>query len=306
MQLAIVIDLGGTNIKFGLCDISGNLVYEGSEKTEGYLGKDSVLVKLIAIIDTLIQKAVSNGNTVLGVGFGSPGIIDSTKKTLVGLGNNIKGWSNINFEHEIGAKTKLPIYVENDANLAAFGEFHYGETRGVDNFILVTLGTGIGGGIVKNQRIFHGANYTAGEFGHTIVNFKGRNCSCGQKGCWETYASCVSFQSDYKRNFSCFKSASQILDEYFNESMSYREKCFVEEYFDYVAFGLINIVYSFNPHHLLLGGGLSDAHPQINAVIDKRIKSLMSLNHDEEFFIGKASLGNKAALLGGAALVFNK
>jgi len=304
MKLALVIDLGGTNIKYGLSTSKGELLYSDSVKTEAYLGKHAIVSKLLDIINLLIQKAVADGNTVSGIGFGSPGIIDSVNKCLLGLGNNLKEWSNINFQTEIGDIIKLPIFVENDANLAAIGEYHFGDGMNDLDFVMITLGTGIGGGVIKQNQIYRGSSFVAGEFGHMVVQMKGRKCNCGRFGCWEAYASCSSFQKYYKRQFNTFKSASQILTLYYDKLLSYREVCFVDEFFEHVLIGLMNIVNAFDPHYLLIGGGLSEAHSKFVPDLNDRLRNMLPYVH-KQFEIKKASLGNKAALLGGAALVFS-
>jgi len=183
-KYAIGIDLGGTNIKLGIVSEEGKIVKKATVETKADEGPASVISQIKYGINLLLSENVYKLN---GIGIGAPGIV-ALKKGTVENPPNFPGWIKVNLGKILQKEFKTVVHVENDANAAAIGELIFGAGRTIESFIMITLGTGVGGGIVYHQKLFRGENGGAGEAGHTTIDFKGEKCNCGSYGCIETYA----------------------------------------------------------------------------------------------------------------------
>ena len=183
-KYAIGVDLGGTNIKIGIVTDKGKLLKKTSIKTEAEGGPKKVISNIIKGISEILSK---NKYKIKGIGIGCPGVV-SIKKGIVENAPNLPGWKNIKLGPIIKNKFDFKVHLENDANAAAIGELIFGAGKKLDSFIMVTLGTGVGGGIVFNKKIFRGEYGAAGEIGHISIDVNGPNCNCGSTGCIEAYA----------------------------------------------------------------------------------------------------------------------
>lgn len=186
-DFAIGVDLGGTNLRIAAVDVDGRLIEKVTLGTRIALGSDRVLDDMCDSIRRLSDK-YQDGSNLLGIGIGVPGIIDM-ETAMIRESPNLPGWSDTPVRKEIERRLRTRVILENDANSAAFGEKWLGAARYVDDMAIITLGTGVGGGIVLNGRIWHGMNGMAGEFGHTTLEPDGVLCGCGNRGCVEQYAS---------------------------------------------------------------------------------------------------------------------
>ncbi len=183
-KYAIGVDLGGTNIKIGIVTDKGKLIKKTSIKTEAEGGPKKVISNIIKGINEVLTK---NKYKIKGIGIGCPGVV-SIKKGIVENAPNLPGWKNIKLGPIINNKFDYKVHLENDANAAAIGELIFGAGKKLDSFIMVTLGTGVGGGIVFNKKIFRGEYGAAGEIGHISIDVNGPKCNCGSTGCIEAYA----------------------------------------------------------------------------------------------------------------------
>jgi glucokinase len=186
-DFAIGVDLGGTNLRIAAVDIEGRLIEKVTLGTRIALGSARVLDDMCEAIRRLSEK-YQDGSNLLGIGIGVPGIIDM-ETAMIRESPNLPGWSDTPVRKEIERRLRTRVILENDANSAAFGEKWLGSARSVDDMAIITLGTGVGGGIVLNGHIWHGMNGMAGEFGHTTIEPDGLLCGCGNRGCVEQYAS---------------------------------------------------------------------------------------------------------------------
>lgn len=184
IKYAIGVDLGGTNIKIGIVSESGKLVKSLSIKTEAELGPKKVVSNILSGIKQVLSK---NKLKIQGIGIGCPGVV-SIKKGIVENAPNLPGWKNIKLGSIVKKEFGYDVHVENDANAAAIGELIFGAGKKYTSFIMVTLGTGVGGGIVFNNKIFRGEFGAAGEIGHISIDVNGPKCNCGSTGCIEAYA----------------------------------------------------------------------------------------------------------------------
>ena len=186
-DFGIGVDMGGTNLRIAAVDVQGRLIEKVTLGTRIALGSARVLDDMCDAIRRLSEK-YQDGSNLLGIGIGVPGIIDM-ETAMIRESANLPGWSETPVRREIERRLRTRVILENDANAAAFGEKWLGAARFVNDMAIITLGTGVGGGIVLNGRIWHGMNGMAGEFGHTTVEPDGVLCGCGNRGCVEQYAS---------------------------------------------------------------------------------------------------------------------
>lgn len=184
IKYAVGVDLGGTNIKIGLVSQSGEIVNQISIDTEAEKGPEKVIENIKSGIHSLLSK---NKITFTGIGIGCPGSVNPEKGTVENP-PNIPGWGKINLSKIIGKEFNKRVYVDNDANAAAIGELVFGAGKQLNSFVMVTLGTGVGGGIVIDRKVYHGDFGAAGEIGHITIDYKGAKCNCGSIGCIEAYA----------------------------------------------------------------------------------------------------------------------
>jgi len=183
-KYAIGVDLGGSSIKLGIVTNTGRIIKKISIRTEAENGPKKVIQNIVSGINELIANSEYK---IEGIGTGCPGVV-TPGKGIVENPPNLPGWSKVNVGKIIHKEFKKRVYVDNDANAAAIGELIFGSGKNYKSFIMITLGTGVGGGIVINKRIYHGDFGAAGEIGHISIDFKGPKCNCGSYGCIEAYA----------------------------------------------------------------------------------------------------------------------
>jgi glucokinase len=191
-QFIVGVDLGGTNIVVGAMSVDGKHHYAmRSVPTSSELGAEGVADRIVAVIEGVILDTIaqtnSNRKDFMGVGIGAPGPLDRDKGLVIVAPN--LGWRNFPLRDRIGERLNLPATLDNDANCATVGEWWQGAARGATNVIGMTIGTGIGGGLIIDGKLFHGSSDVAGEVGHTTIDLNGRHCKCGNYGCLEAYAS---------------------------------------------------------------------------------------------------------------------
>lgn len=310
-MIYVGIDLGGTNIAAGIVGESGKLLHKKSIPT----GADR---DALAVIKDMAQVAMDvvaeNGYTmddVVSVGIGSPGSVDKAKGELVYA-------SNLPFSHtpmraEMQKYINKPIYIDNDANCAAWAEAMAGATKGVDDSIAITLGTGVGGGIVVNGKLYSGFNFIGGELGHTVIAVDGEPCSCGRKGCWEAYASATALIRQTKRAAEAHKD-SKMWDYTKDGKFSGRTAFLaakdgdkaaqevVDNYVKYVGCGIANMINIFQPEVLVVGGGVANEGDNLLNPVREYVKKETYAKDIKACRIEKAYLGNDAGIIGAALL----
>lgn len=310
-QYYIGIDLGGTFIKGGIVDENGKIIADDKIPTESEKGGGRVVANIASLVEKLLETTGVAKENVLGVGMGSPGMIDSKKGVVVFSGN--LHWSHFPLAEETQKLLNLPVKVANDANVAALGETKFGCGKNYQNTILITLGTGVGGGVVIDGKLFEGYQSAGAELGHSVIVAGGEQCTCGRKGCLEAYASATALIRDTKRAMENNKnskmwaigSTEQVtgktaFDYYDNDESA---KAVVDNYIEKLGVGLTNLANEFRPEAIILGGGVC-------AQGDNLVKPLQAFL-DKEIFAGEkgpqvkiltATLGNAAGILGAAAL----
>lgn len=313
-MMYIGVDLGGTGIKVGLVAENGEIIYKTDCPTRATEGL-AVIVKDMA---ELIKKVLDNTNTdikeIKSIGVGSPGSVDD-KNGVILYANNLN-LHNANLADELGKYYDVPIFVGNDANCATLGEFFALKDDNITDLVAITLGTGVGGGVIINKKVFTGVNGIAGELGHTVISLNGEKCTCGRKGCWEAYASATALIRDTQR------AAAENPDSYvaklvsenggkangktaFDASIAGDEvgKKLVDNYVSYVAEGIVNIINTFRPHAVVIGGGISkQGENLLNPVKEYVNKYVYGGEETNVTKISIAKLGNDAGIVGAAFL----
>ncbi|MFA5393521.1 MAG: ROK family protein [Candidatus Ratteibacteria bacterium] len=313
MDKAIGIDLGGTSIKFGLVGQDGSILKQGQKDSGGKNGSKDILLRM----EEAVHEALSGTrlSEIKGIGIGTPGLVNS--EGTVFLAPNFPNWHNIPLAEIFWEKFKLPVKVDNDVNAVVWGEYLFGAGKGFCTIICITLGTGLGGGIVVDGKLLRGINYSAVELGHITINTKGPRCGCGNKGCVETYVGSARIVAKTKKYLK--KDRSSIIPELVNHNLdnitpkiiseAYRKGDRLaariwEETGANVGVMLAGLVNVFNPEAIVIGGGiaLTDG-PLFSAIreeITKRAFPLLS----KDIKILHASLRQRSGIKGAAALVF--
>ncbi len=294
----IGVDLGGTNLKAAAIDSNGVLLDQISGTTDYHEGRVAVVTDMVAAINKL--KENQSSHRLVGVGIGVPGFILIEKGIIVGS-NNLPGFDNFPVRDEIERQLGTTVILENDANAAALGEKWMGAGRDVNDLVLFTLGTGIGGGIISGGKIIHGQYGMAGELGHVTVYPDGNPCGCGNYGCLEKHAS-----GTYIVSMARLLSLGDDLsaEDVYNLAVSGNEraKMIFHNMGSALGIAIASMVNIFNFPLYLLSGGVLAAWDQFAPTMLTEIKNRSFAFRNVTTMIGKATLGNKAGLYGAAYL----
>ena len=262
----IGIDLGGTNIKVGVVDENYNIVGKSNIKTNLPRPSEEIAESIAEGVRLACADAGISASDVNSIGIGTPGV--ANRNTGVVLYSCNLGFNNFELGKVLGEKLGTQVFVENDANAAAFGEVVNGAGKGYKNVVVVTLGTGVGGGIIIDGKIYTGFNFCGGELGHTVIEYNGRQCGCGRKGCFEAYSSATALINMTKEAMEANPDSEmwKIAGSLENvdgktafDGMRAGDKAavgVVDMYINYLGCGLVNIVNTFQPELLLIGGGI--------------------------------------------------
>ena len=278
----LAIDIGGTMIKYGLVSSDGKILSTNKIKTEASKGLNNILNK----IDNIF-KGYKENNPV-GIAVSGTGQINGMIGKVIGGNPIIPNWIGTNLVKILEEKYNLPAVLENDVNCVALGEKWIGAGKDLSNFICLTIGTGIGGGIILNNQLFRGENFVAGEFGHTLI----------KKGEFEQFASTTALIRLVKEKTGKILNGKEIFDLEKKEIVEYQEV--ISEWIENLTDGLSSIVYCFNPANIILGGGAL-----INRIKNSLFKKIGS-QFKEKLNIIQAKLGNNAGMIGASYLLLEK
>ena len=314
----IGIDLGGTNIAVGVCDENLKIIVKGSVPTNPDRAPELIVKDMADLSAKLLKDSGFSIEDVASVGIATPGTANSDTG-VVEYSNNIPF---LRFPIADVFKSYLPVkqvLIENDANAAALAEALSGAAKGTAKSVMITLGTGVGGGIVIDGKVYSGFNHAGGELGHIVIEKGGRPCSCGRRGCWEAYSSATGLvnMTREKVNECKIKGIPSLMVDEFDQTgrvsartafsaMKKGDKAgseVVNEYVDYLACGLTNIINVFQPEVLSIGGGISGEG-------DYLLKPLLEIVRTEQYTrnvpnqckVRIAELGNDAGIVGAAGL----
>ncbi len=308
------IDLGGTNIAVGVVNEKYEIVGEGKRKTNAPRPAEAICDDIAAATFDALKDAGITIDEVECVGIGAPGSINP-KTGVIGFSNNL-GFNNVPMVELLESRIGKKIYIDNDANAAALGEMIAGAGKGTENFVAITLGTGVGGGTIINGKMLLGSNFAGGELGHTVIVHGGAQCTCGRKGCFEAYASATGLIRLTKEKMETAKDSKMwdIVNGDINnvngrtafDAMRQYDKAgteVVDTYCDYLACGITNIINVFQPEVLCIGGGVSKEGDNILNRINKVVvPERFSKNIERQTVIKTAVLGNDAGIIGAAML----
>jgi len=311
MKQFLGVDLGGTNIAVGLVNEEGKILHKESIPTRAERSDVEVVKSIADLCKKVIEDTNSNPEWI---GIGAPGSMDSKNGVII-YSNNIN-MNNTPVRKIIQETVDLPVYLGNDADCAALGEAYGGATKGVDNSIMITLGTGVGGGIIIDKHIYSGFNFCAGELGHMVIAVDGEPCTCGRKGCWEAYSSATALirmtreEAQKDPEGMLYKSVDGDLDKINGKTAwdcmfagDKGGKNVIDLYLKYLAEGISNIINIFQPEVLVIGGGVSNQKENLinplNKLIEERRYSREGI---PQTIVKTAELGNDAGIIGAAML----
>ena len=281
------VDLGGTNIVAGaLAEDGSDVLALRSEPTRADQGADAVVDRIVRMIDTVIAETIAHTGAkrddMIGIGVGAPGPLDRERGIVVTTPN--LGWTNFPLRDVVAERTRLPVRIDNDANCATLGEWWLGAARGASNVIGMTIGTGIGGGIILGGRLYHGSSDVAGEIGHATIDITGRRCKCGNYGCLEAYASGPSIADRAREALTgddCLMvkmaggDPSRITAATVYEAAKKGDDValdVVRETSRFLGAGIANLLNIFNPEVVVIAGGVTQAGETLFAPLRREVR----------------------------------
>ena len=318
MAYYIGVDVGGTNIACGITDDDCNIIARSKVKTNGS-GKENpapyaeVLTEIKTAVRIACGEADIAPSAAHSIGIGCPGTCNNSSG-VVEYSNNL-GFLNVPLKKDMEEEFGIPVYLENDANAAAFGEFVAGAAKGANSAVVITLGTGVGSGIVIDGRIYRGANFAGGEIGHTVIVVDGLPCTCGRRGCFEAYSSATGLvkmttqASELNPDSLMTKMIRE--DGKVSARTAYKAmkagdpvgRAVTEQYIKYLSCGIANVINTFQPDILCIGGGVCNEGDTLlkplKEAVSEQIYSKRSAKNTE---IVICKLGNDAGIIGAAML----
>lgn len=308
------IDLGGTNIAAGLVDSDGNIVYKDSVPTQRERPYQEIIKDMAILTKKIIGESKVPMEEVRSIGIGSPGTPDCENGIIVY--NNNLNFRNVPIRDEMQKYLELPVYVDNDANCAALAECVAGAAKGTNSSVTITLGTGVGSGIITDGKVYSGFNFAGGEIGHTVIVVDGEPCGCGRKGCWESYASATALirQTKQAAGQTPESDINKLVDGDMNkvdaktafDAAKLGDKVgemVVKQYIKYIAEGVINVINIFMPEVLVIGGGVcKEGDYLLNPLKEIVSKGVYSKEEIPQTKIKIAQMGNAAGIIGAAML----
>ncbi len=311
-QYFLGIDLGATTVKTGCVSLEGRILSETKVSTEAHLGPQAVVQQIMKTIDSMVEQFGNDSFEAIGIG--APGIVNNG---IVKAPPNISAWDEVDLQKEISSRSGKNVIVENDANCAALAEAKFGAGIHHNNFLFVIWGTGVGGGIILDGKIYHGPNGGAGEIGHTTIDFNGPDCNCGNKGCIEAYIGQRYLSQRTKELLQKSIVQSKILELVqgeFNKiepaviSLAAEEgdavaKEMLTEAGTLLGVALSNITNILDLETVIIGGGISAAPQFVYDAVTNSLCARVLKPHRPNIQVLRAKLGNAAGIIGAASLV---
>jgi glucokinase len=314
-DLCLGLDLGGTNIKAGVVDERSNIIGKASVSTGK--GPDTVIANMVEAARQAVTSAQANMDVIAAVGIASPGPL-SSKRGVVFRSANLPGWLNVPLRERLSSALNKPAILENDAKAAAYGEFRAGAggDRAIKDFVMITLGTGVGGGIVQDGKLIHGSFDSAGELGHMIVVPGGIPCGCGQHGCLEVYAAASRTGQHATRLLEehperpsslrqVWQTTGQVTARDVQEHAQTGDSIALEVWdqtCQFLGLACVNIVHAYDPQMIVLAGGMAAAGDFLLERVRREFTAQYWKMDSPHVEICLAELGNDAGMIGAAAL----
>ncbi|WP_223588135.1 ROK family protein [Neobacillus bataviensis] len=298
---AIGVELAANYILSILIDLEGNKVFSDYFEfvNESMETLNSILIERIRMV---VNHAPESPYGIIGIGVGVHGFVNENQTVVFTPHSN---WDKVDIKDLLEEQFTFPVFIDNEANAGAFGEKLYGEIKNSDNSIYVSVGTGIGLGIIVNNKLYRGSDGVSGEMGHMSIEFNGKKCGCGNQGCWELYAS----ESAFFKNLSKIKNGVEMTHEKANKMILENDRDIlmeIEKFGHFLGIGLTNMINTFNPDAIILRSNLIEANPiilkSIKKAVSKRVSRYIPLKN--EIFISQ--LNRNAAALGAASFMIKK
>ena len=314
MKYYIGIDLGGTNIVAGVVDEQYNILAKASTKTNCPRPDREIARDMAKMAIQAVENAKLTMEQIEWIGIGTPGIANS-RDGIIEYSNNL-GFVNTPMVKYIQEDIDKPVFVENDANAAAYGDFVAGAAKGANNAVCITLGTGVGGGIIIDGKIYAGSNFAGAEIGHTVISVDGPQCTCGRKGCFEVFSSATGLIRMTKESMAKNPDSSmhklvaersgKVSARIAFDAMRMGDaaaKAVVDDYIKYLAAGITNTINTFQPDILCIGGGVCNEGDALLLPVKELVaKEVYTRNSKQNTQIVIAKLGNDAGIIGAAFL----
>lgn len=313
MAYYLGIDIGGTNIACGIVNDNCEIIARSKVKTNAPRPYGEILADIIRGAKLACEEAGISPSELDSVGIGCPGTCNQDTGA-VEYSNNL-GFVNVPLRPDVEKALGVKTFLGNDADAAAYGEYCAGAAMGAENAVVITLGTGVGSGIIIGGKIYSGSNFAGGEIGHTVISVDGRPCTCGRKGCFEAYSSAtglVNITRDYAEKYPASLMAKLIKqDGRISARTAYAAmkqgdeagRIVTDEYVKYLAVGIANVINIFQPDVLCIGGGVCNEGDTLLVPLKKAVKEqVYSKNSAKNTEIVICSLGNDAGIIGAAML----
>ena len=288
------IDIGGTAVKIALVNQSGDVLILDKYSVSFDNYETPILETVLKSIDVFIDE--NNIHDISGICVSATGQIDVNKGEVIGTGGNIKNYDGSKIKEELEKKYKIRTTVINDANAAVLGELFLGKAKGYENVVMITVGTGVGGGIVVNGEVLNGRLGIGGEIGHFSINNRGKPCSCGNRGCYERYASMTALIKRVEEELGIKGiNGKDIFDRIpTDEDISNIVDSWIED----ISNGLVSLVHIFNPEIILVGGAVSEQKELFIDKLREKVMRKVMPNFSVDLKVESAKLGNDAGLVG--------
>lgn len=302
------IDLGGTNIKLGIVDQEGNLLAETEKPTNSEEGAQSTIQRLCMHVREIVKDTTLSWDQIQGIGLGLPGFLDLKEGLVIHLTN--LHWDHVPIREWIEQELNKPVRINNDGNVAALGESWTGAGKGVDDLVCVTLGTGVGGGIIANGQLISGARGFAAEIGHILIESNGHKCNCGNRGCLETIASATGITKRIEEAIAAGESTqlsrvTSLMPHHVFAAAREGDtlaKRVLERAIDSLAIAFAQLSVILNPQLFVVGGGIAQAGDDLFLPLREAYTRHAQKIAAEQVRIIPAALGNRAGILGAAGL----
>ena len=312
-MLYIGIDLGGTGIKAGVVDEKGKILGKATCPTEPERGYGAVIQDMAALAYKAVEKSGHTINEIKSIGIGLPGVLDP-RTGRVPFCTNLR-WHDVPVIEEMHKYTDLPVYVDNDATVAGLAESVAGVSAGMQNSVFITLGTGVGGGVVLGGKVFSGSHGVASEIGHMITVVDGEQCTCGNRGCWERYASATALIREGRRmcgdnpDTELYKAVNGDITAITAKHVIDLAKAgdpdcsrLFDRYVYHLCVGLANLINVYDPEIIVLGGGVSHAGEFLLTAVNAKLPGMVFYKDMPFARVALAKLTNDAGIIGAAML----
>lgn len=299
------LDIGGTAVKIGIISEIGEIICQESYNVAFDEYETPILETVLQSVDEFLKRHKYSINEIKGIGISATGQIDTYQGSVIGVGGNIKHWEGTNLKETFETKYHKKTTVVNDANCVVLGEQWIGGAKGKKNVIVVTIGTGVGGGILVDSEVLLGNVGIAGELGHFSIQKDGRLCTCGNYGCYEQYASITALVKEVREHLTEI-GVESLASEDVNGKVIFEllengnrvVNQLVDQWMDYIATGLISLTHIFNPELILIGGGVSVQEKLFVSKVRQKVLDGVMIRFREHLEVKAAELGNGAGMVG--------